>query len=153
METKKMQQRWKRDGCLVCVRQFKTFSFCSVFASVSYFFFPLHLCHSFYWFLHFLLLCSADFICRKNRAKIKSQSLLLPCFSFFFIFSFLFFLFYCLPSWFHSNARMKEEAPSVLCVFSLLTAYLSCVFCLSFSVYLPPSLSRRGLYSLTCSSI
>jgi hypothetical protein len=33
---------------------------------------------------------------------------------------------------------MKEETPSVLCVFSLLTAYLSCIFCLSFPVFLPP---------------
>jgi len=100
-------------------------------------------------FSHVLQILFAE----KMEQKLKVS----PCFflvsPFFFVFSFLFFLFYCLPSWFHSNARMKEEAPSVLCVFSLLTAYLSCVFCLSFSVYLPPSLSRRGLYSLTCSSI
>jgi len=134
LETKKLQQRWERDGCLVCVRLFQTFSFCSVFASVSCFFFPLRLRHSLYWFLHFLFPCSADFICRKNRAKTESQSLLLPCFSSLF----LFFLFYYLPSWSHSHARMKEETPSVLCVFSLLTAYLSCIFCLSFPVFLPP---------------
>ena len=138
LETRKLQQRWKRDGCLVCVRLFQTFSFCSVFASVSCFFFPMRLCHSLYWFLNFLPPCSADFICRKNGAKTESQSLLLPCFSsLFFVFFVLFFLFYCLPSWYHSNARMKEETPSVLCIFSLLTAYLSCVFCLSFSVFLP----------------
>ena len=112
LETKKLQQHWKHDGCLVCVRLFQTFSFCSVFAFVSYFFFPLCLRHSLYWFLHFLLSCSADFICRKNGAKSKSQFLLLPCFSsLFFVFSFLFFLFYCLPSWSHSNARMKKKLP------------------------------------------
>jgi len=147
LETKKLQQRWERDGCLVCVRLFQTFSFCSVFASVSCFFFPLRLCHSLYWFLHFLFPCSVDFMCRKNGAKTESQSLLLPCFSsLFFVFSFLFFLFYCLPSWSHSHARMKEETPSVLCVFFSpnclpLLHFLSFFSCFSAPPFFFPSAS------------
>jgi len=82
-------------------------------------------------FLHLLLLF----------LQTESQSLLLPCFSsLFFVFSFLFFLFYCLPSWSHSNARMKEETPSVLCLFFSpnclpLLRFLSFFFC--FSLFSP----------------
>ena len=99
-------------------------------------------------FLHLLLLCSADFICRKNGAKTESQSLLLPCFSsLFFVFS---FLFYCLPSWSHCNARMKEETPSVLCGFFFpnclpLLRFLSFFF---LSFLSPLGQQPRLLYSL-----
>ena len=137
LETKKLQRRWKRDGCSVCVRLFQTFSLCFVFASVSCVFFPLSSSLSLYWFVHFLLPYSADFICRKMEQRPKVSP-------YFFLISFLFHLFFssisstaCLPSWSHNNARMKEETPSVLCVFSLLTSYLSCVF-LSFFFYFSP---------------
>jgi hypothetical protein len=38
---------------------------------------------------------------------------------------------------------MKEETPSVLCIFSLLTAYLSCIFCLSFCLFSLPSFPQQ----------
>jgi len=107
-------------------------------------------------FLHLLLLF----------LQTESQSLLLPCFSsLFFVFSFLFFLFYCLPSWSHSNARMKEETPSVLCLFfspnclpllrflsfffcfSLFSPFFFCLASLLFFPFVFPFLGhQRGLY-------
>ena len=48
---------------------FKPFSFCSVFVSISCFFLPLCLRHSLDWFLHFLLPCSEDFICKNKWSK------------------------------------------------------------------------------------
>jgi len=70
-------------------------------------------------FLHFLLPCFTDLICRKMKAKTEKKSLLISGFSSPFHF-FFFFLFYCLPSRSHSNARMKEKNSLVLCFFSLL---------------------------------
>ena len=112
---------------------------------------------SLYWFLHFLLPCSADFICKKIEQIPKVS----PCFFLVSPLLFLPFLFSsfsstaCLPD-LTATQGWRKETPSVLCVFfSLLTAYLSCVFSyLSFFCFSPPlSPSRRGLYSITCSSI
>jgi len=123
---------------LVCVRLFQTFSFYFVFASVFCFFFPLHLRHSLYWFLHFLLPYSADFICRKNGANTESQSLLLPCFSSFFL-SFLFFSFLSLllPAFLISQQR-KDKGRKSLCSLRFfspnclpLLHFLSFFFCFS----------------------
>jgi hypothetical protein len=62
--------------------------------------------------------------------------------SFFFVFSFLFFLFYCLPSRSHSNARMKEETSSVFCVlFSPNCLPLLCF--LSFFFYFSPPFPQQ----------
>jgi len=137
---------FKPFSSVLYLRLFLAFSFLCVFVTLSL-----------YWFLHFLLPCSADFICRKIEQRPKVN----PCFFFvspLFFSSVLFSSFSstaCLPN-LTATQGWRKETPSVLCVFfSLLTAYLSCVFSyLSFFCFSPPlSPSRRGLYSLTCSSI
>jgi len=91
---------------------------------------------SFFWFST----PSSPLFCRfylqkgwsKDRKSVPASSLFLL--SFFFIFSFLFFLFYCMPSWSHSNARMKEETPSVLCIFPACLWLFFLLFSLRFSL-------------------
>jgi len=152
--TRTLKAWWLLGLCLSVSNIFLLFCICVCFLLFLFF---ASSSLSLYWFLHSLLPCSADFICRKMEQRLKAS----PCFFlvsplFFFIFSFLFFLFYCLPSWSHNNARMKER--NSLCslrFLSLINAYLSCVSSyLSFFCLSPPlSPSWRGLHSLTCSSI
>jgi len=61
----------------------------------------------------------------KNGAKTERQSLLLSCFSFF-------FLFYCLPSRPHSNTSEGKKLPLISAFFFLPTACLFFVFFFSF---------------------
>jgi len=113
---------------------------------------------SLYWFLHSLLPCSADFICRKIEQRLKANPcffLVSPLFFFHLFFSLLSLL---LPTFLISQQRKDEgKKLPLFSVFSLslINAYLSCVSSyLSFFCLSPPlSPSWRGLYSLTCSSI
>jgi len=59
-------------------------------------------------FLHLLLPCSADFICRKLS---KDRKAVPASFLFLFSFFFIFFLFYCLPSRPHSNTGEGKKLP------------------------------------------
>jgi len=114
LETKKLQWRWKRDCCSVCVRPSPSvLNLRLLLAS----FFPLRLRHSLYWFLHFLLLFLQIFICR------KMEQISVFFLSLFFCFLCSFFLFFlCLTV----KQECKKETPSVFYIF--FTLWLSCVF-------------------------
>jgi len=71
-------------------------------------------------FLHLLLPCSADFICRKLS---KDRKAVPASFLFLFSFFFIFFLFYCLPSRPHSNTGEGKKLP-LFSMFFFLAYYL-----------------------------
>jgi len=83
-------------------------------------------------FLHLLLPCAADFICK----KLSKDRKVVPA-SFLFLFSlfFIFFLFYCLPSRPHSNTGEGKKLPLFSMFFFSPTSYLSFVF--FFSLFFP----------------
>jgi len=117
----------------------QTFSSCSIFASVFWFFSFLCVFVTLSpWFLHFLLPCSAYVICRKMKAKtekaVPAWLWFLFLFSFFLLFLLL-LLFYCLPSWSPNNARMKERNSLVLCFFLSYSLPLLCFFLSFFSYF------------------
>jgi len=124
LETKKLQWRWKRDCCSVCVRPSPSvLNLRLLLAS----FFPLCLRHSLYWFLHFLLPFLQIFICRKMEQISVFFSV------FVFLFSLLFLSFFSLP---HSKARMQER--NSLCFLRFFYSLALLRFsCLSFVVSLP----------------
>ena len=105
----------------------------------------------FFGFLHLLLPCSTDFICRKlskDRKAVLASFLFL---FFFFSIFFLIFLFYSLPSQPHSNTGEGKKLPLFSAFFFSPTSlsYFSSTF--SF-LLLPPRLVK-GLYSLNTTLI